>query len=423
MIVLLLELSIEVQAQRVLALQIENVLNVEGRNPGIKVIAITGSKALPQFSHKLFAPLVAKLVQKSQTQSILPCQRRLHDLFFHFHDVQLQGACGIHPQNKVHANQHGLGELCIEFRFFCVNCATQDALDALPPHRRVAVARHVHQTTHKLSVHIAAHKKPCVATLLNPVDRIGGGIKLVGRTLEELVARHQLEHPLQLSTIVLMHIKARALQHLRDFLAQDRNTCRIHAVDLGGVVAKETVLTDHYAIGIVDFDLDVIRIGLPVNTRSGARLTKAQLPPQQFVVTGCRQIHGEILGTARITVSQYTETPLGHDVNSAVGNLEVFVAKEGHVVGAKPLHKGDGFIAKALVEGGAVGDGTFRDVQLTTHRREIADHGVHVTKNFLQASLESVEFRQIAVTGNFEVEQTLGGRPIFGGRRRVQRLK
>src|SRR5262252_5372046 len=90
--------------------------------------------------------------------------------------------------------------------------------------------------------------------------------------LKELVARVRYENVRERLARMSARRKTRALNHVRDLAAEQRDVGRIGAVGGGGKETQEPVLANDLTRGVEALDGEVIEISRPVHRRARRRL-------------------------------------------------------------------------------------------------------------------------------------------------------
>ena len=169
-----------------------------------------------------------------------------------------------------------------ELDVLATELVAQDLGEALADRGAVAVAREVDEDRDVAAVGVAAHERPQLAALAGAHHVLRDRRQLVGRGVEQLVARVVLQRVHQRLAGVAARVEARVAHDLGDLLAQHRDAGDRLGVGGAGEQAQESALAHDLAVGAERLDADVVEVGGAVH--GGARVGLRQ--HEQLLLAG-----------------------------------------------------------------------------------------------------------------------------------------
>ena len=231
-------------------------------------------------------PLVdAVLAHDGCDEVVAPRPRRLHQPALEVGDVDLGDLAALRRvDHEVHPGGRRLVDPCGELDVLATQLDAQDLGEPLAHRGAVAVAREVDEDRDIAAVGVATYERPQLATLAGAHHVLRDGSQLVGRGVEQLVARVVLQRVHQRLAGVAARVEARVAHDLGDLLAQHRDAGHRLGVGGAGEQAEEAALAHDLPVGAERLDADVVEVGRAVH--GGARVGLGQ--HEQLLLPGLR---------------------------------------------------------------------------------------------------------------------------------------
>ena len=303
---------------------------------------------------------------------------------------------GGEADDEVHPRQRGVGEEGIVGRDPAAIGLGQQVSRTGAQLGIVALARHVHQHRGETVIGVAAFEQAHARPVVEVQDVERGDQQVVGRHLEEFVARMVLDDILQALLVVAARQDVGLGQHAIELGADQRHLAGRPVIGLGGEQADETHLAGGLAVGAVALDPHIVHVAAPVDQAAHVGLgdhhgrvgqALADLGRQHRRLGGAAQ-HGA-LGIAQHAqaVLRLVERLLGRIV--AIGQARVLVdpgAQIDEVLVVQPVEEGHVLFPRGhlrLARQGPCaqfGGGLAHQGQ---HGGEVVDRGPHVRQGRL----------------------------------------
>ena len=308
----------------------------------------------------------------------------------------------------------------------------EDVDDPQPHTGGVAVAGQVDERRVVAPVLVLAQVQPQPAALLEVQDGGDDRPQLVGRRLEQLVARVGLQDLEQVASVVAVGREPGPAQDLLDLAADDGHPAHRLGVRRRREEAEEAALADDLAVLVELLDPDVVQVGGPVH--GGAAVGLGQ--DEQLVLAGLGAgVGGQPLeGRAdRVAVvvavlrvgAQDAEPGAGDGGQRVVvAQLVLAVPEEGEVVAGEPAQQLAGLLdlLVAQVVGGGLGGQLVGDPQRRVpHLLPVLDGLADVGQDTEQVGGDLLQVGPVGLTVDLDVDpgldvrvvrQVLGGGPL-----------
>src|SRR6185312_1577527 len=273
---LALERAIEADGDAVRAAHRLEALDVVDRGRGAEALAIVSRKGLAIAPQQRARRLLAERLGKRLAEPVGPAARRLGKLLFDLLGIDEGEMAGPGAQDEMDARQHRLVELGGEAVDRTGKRRFENGAKALAQRGVVAVARNVDETGDEALEGVAADEECDALAFLEIDDAERRRLQLVLANLEELVARIGLEDVQQRLAVMALRAEARALQHMLDFPAQQRDLARAAVIGERGEEAGEDALAGGLAVLIEELDADRIHRHRSMHHRAAVRLADHQ---------------------------------------------------------------------------------------------------------------------------------------------------
>ena len=184
-----------------------------------------------------------------------------------------------------------------------------------------------------------ANEHADATTFLELEDAHRGVVQLVGRGLEQLVARVRLEHGDEVARAVATGRETGARDDGVDLLAQQWDVARVRVVRLGCVEPDEPALAAEVAVRVELLDAHVVEVRGTVHCRSRAALGEHE---RGLVAGSAAQLGGQARdrGAGSSVIAKDPEAHTGHRVEHVrtlrITNRELAIAREHEVIGRHP---------------------------------------------------------------------------------------
>ena len=299
-----------------------------------------------------------------------------------------------HPQDVVDLRERRLGDSGRVVDALGVEGRPQDAFHAQPDPGVEPVAGQEDQRRHEAPVGVAAEVDLCADAFLLVEHGFGDGDELVGRRLEQLVARVALEHLEQVLARVAVEREPQGRHDGLRPVAEDRDAADRGGVCRGGEQPEEPVLAGDLALIVEGLDADVVEVDRAVDRGPGVGLGH----DEQFLVAGmlldlgAQRRVGRGLGEV---VAQQPESGSGHGQEAHLGALlgqrVLAVAEEGEVVGREPRQEAHNLVDLVGGDaGGAVGAQAFGEIGAPSpHLGPVVDRVADVAEDPLELGSDS----------------------------------
>ncbi len=425
-----LERPIEVEREATEPQAVES-LHVGDRRARRHVLAVRRRERVAEALAQLRRPRLALLVVQRLAQVVFPAPGRVRQSPLDIAPVVGGNPSRIRPHGHVDARQRRIGEQHVEVRGAAVERLQQDRLELATQFGGVVLARHVDQARDEPLERVAPDEQAEALALAELQDAVRDLVQLVGRDLEQLVARISLEDVLQRLAEVTGGRESRTFQHLALLAAQQRNLGHARAVRRRREEPEEAVFADRLPVRPVALHADVVDVAGPVHGRPVVGLRHHQHRRRRpCQLAGLRRQRDEArrLGEAAIGVAQHPEACPRHDFQRefaiVVGKVVLPVAEQQQVVLGQPLQEVAvlGHLLARQRRRLAV-DVSDRRAQLRDHRLPVRHGRAHVAEHALDALGQLGTRHRIGQAIDFDVHERLARsvRPRFARVEPLQR--
>ena len=325
--------------------------------------------------------------------------------------------------DEVHASCRRLAHLDVELDVLAVEAVEQDLREPLADGRVVAVTRQVAEHRDVAAVGLAAHEHPQLAAADGLQHALGHLGELLGRGVEDLVARVGLEGVHQALARVAARLDADPGQHLGGLLAQQRDAGDGLRVRRTRQQAEEPALAADLAVLVEGLHADVVEVRRPVH--GGARVGLRQHQEGLLAglgLGGIRQL-GERLRLVLVGPED-AQPGAGHRAQDLVVALALEVvlpvAEEREVVVGQPGQEGPAAVQLLRVERRGRGGQLLDDLAgLGAHLLPVLDGVADLAEHLLEGLLDLAGVLVGAEPADLDVHPGLADRAVDGGLRLV----
>ena len=328
--------------------------------------------------------------------------------------------------DEVQPGQHRLGVPGGEVDAGAVELFLEDVDDPQPDTGGVAVARQVDERRVVAAVLVLAQVQPQPAALLEVEHAGDDGAQLVGRGLEQLVARVRLQDLEQVAAVVAVGREPGAPQHFLDLAAHDRDAPDALRVRGAREEAEEAALADDVALGVELLHADVVEVRGAVH--GGAAVGLGQYEDLVLAGLGARvggqpaegRAHRVVVVAAVLRVgAQDAEAGAGDGGQRVVlAQLVLAVAEEREVVGGQPAQQLTGLldVLGAQVVGGGLAGQVVGDTQRRVpHLLPVLDGLTDVGQDTQQVGGDLLQVGAVGLPVDLHVDPRLGERVVAVG--------
>ncbi len=436
-----------VQAEREVAVaagrgELLQVLEVGDRGARRVVGLVALGERLAVAAQQLRGALLADLRGQRLGEAVGPGPGGLHQAGLDAVDVGvgelLEGGARLDADDEVQPGEDRLGVPRGVVDAGAAELFLEDVDQPQPHAGGVAVAGQVDEGGVVAPVLVLAQEQPQPAALLEVEDGGRDGAQLVGRGLEQLVARVGLQDLEQVAAVVAVRGEARVREDLGDLAAHDGDPAYGLGVRGRGEQAQEAALARDIALGVELLHPDVVEVGGAVH--GGAAVGLGQ--HEQLVLTGLgpgvggqpaegrRRRAGEVgvgagvvaLALVRGVGAQDAEAGAGHGGEHvllvAVGlgrhQLVLAVAEEGEVVGGEPAQQllGLGHVLLVDVVGRLGGQPVGEALRGLPHLLPVLDGLADVGQDAQQVGGDLLEVAAVGLAVDLDVDPGLGQRVV-----------
>ena len=395
------------------------------------ILAVRRWKRVAEALEELCGARLALLVVQRLAQIVLPAPRGVGQAPLHFAAVVRTNPARRRAHRHVDTRQHRVGQQNVEVRGCAVERLQQDRLELAPQFGRVVLARHVDQAGDEALERVAPDEEAEALPLAELQDAVGDLVQVVGRDLEQLVARVGLEDVGERLAEVARGRQARALGHVPHLAAQQRNLRNARAVGGRREEAEEAMLADHFTAGSVALHADVVDVARAMDRGTCVRLRHQQQRRRRLRQRARlrRQGHeARRFGGAAGRFAQHAKAGAWNDLQREVAirtdEVVLPVSQQQQVILRQPLEE-VAVLADLLARQRwrlAVDLADHR-AQLRHHRLPVDDGGAHVAEHALDALRELRAGHGVGEPVDLDVHEGLarGVRLLFPREQSLQR--
>ena len=255
-----LQRSVDAHQQAVAGCELLDPPDVRNRRASYPVGAVGGRERGLVTAEELRPELLPGLLDQGITKIVAPGPNRLLEADLELGGVGLHRRLRIAPQDVVDANEHRLRDVRTPVHPSRAEGIRQDRADSLAVLGVEAVAGNEHETGEETVVGVAPDEQLQPLTLAEAEDPHRSLEQLVGRDLEQRVARIGVDDPGQRLRVMAVGRERSAGEHALDLLADERNLMRALVIGGDRVETEESALADDLAVGPERLDPDVVEI-------------------------------------------------------------------------------------------------------------------------------------------------------------------
>ena len=242
--------------------------DILGRTRGRGVLDVAGGEGAAPAAGQLRTAFLAEAADQCVAQVVVPTAHDRREFRFERGHVDVDVLAGARAHDHVHARHRRVAHQCRGIDVGPLEFLAQHVLDALAHRGVVVVARDEHEAGEEAPVGIAAHEQPGTPALVDVKDAGGERVQLVGRCLQQFVARQGFQDRTERLAGMRLRPQAGTFLGRLEFLAYQRHVLRPAHVGRRGVQAEEALLADRLALVVEGQHADVIHVARPVHARA-----------------------------------------------------------------------------------------------------------------------------------------------------------